>query len=83
MKATTAFLVTPSSDQFHQHFMSRAFASILLCQKSSNLKCNYKKLRAKLSYKKSLTQNVGEIDTSSSSSGMCQSKTYFFDTEEK
>jgi hypothetical protein len=31
-----------------------AFAKIFLCQKSSNLKCNYKKLLAKLSYEKAV-----------------------------
>jgi hypothetical protein len=47
--------------QFHQHFMS-TFAPIILRQKSSNLKCKYKKPSRMTFVQKSDTLYVGEID---------------------
>ncbi len=46
--------------QFDQHFMS-AFAPIFLCQKSSNLKCKYKKLTSKLLYEKAARKMLVQL----------------------
>ncbi len=45
------------------NILRAAFAQIFLCQKSTNLKCKYKKAAVKTFARKSCAQNVGKIDS--------------------